>query len=301
MMTDAMKPLGISVLRTFFPIGKDLPGEESHLLKEAGSRLYLDITPLLHYPQVRKRLPSILPAVDELIGRAVKVFVTREEFQDSMKPDKHPDLSLIRKVMPLVFTILGNILYQKNHQAIDQLNGFICEQVQVNRRRLEETSGLDRMVLIQDMLSSLFTEIIPRIAPYLPTGIATYKMIESLSQKWLGDNDELPSISKSPPGNVTTEMGLHLGDLADALRGYPEVIEYMEHADDAGFLTNLPGVVGGREMLPLFQEFLQKYGMRGSGEIDITRMRWREEPTQFLSMVLNYVKSARPRQHRRNF
>ena len=40
MMTDAMKPLGISVLRTFFPIGKDLPGEESHLLKEAGSRLY---------------------------------------------------------------------------------------------------------------------------------------------------------------------------------------------------------------------------------------------------------------------
>ena len=301
MMTDAMKPLGISVLRTFFPIGKDLPGEESHLLKEAGSRLYLDITPLLHYPQVRKRLPSILPAVDELIGRAVKDFITRAEFQDSMKPDKHPDLSLIRKVMPLVFTILGNILYRENHQAIDQLNGFICEQVQVNRRRLEETSGLDRMVLIQDMLSSLFTEIIPRIAPYLPTGIATYKMIESLSQKWLGDNDELPSISKSPPGNVTTEMGLHLGDLADALRGYPEVIEYMEHADDAGFLTNLPGVVGGREMLPLFQEFLQKYGMRGSGEIDITRTRWREEPTQFLSMVLNYVKSARPRQHRRNF
>ena len=178
---------------------------------------------------------------------------------------------------------------------------FICEQVQVNRRRLEDTSGLDRMVLIQDMLSGLFTEIIPRIAPYLPTGIATYKMIENLSQKWLGDNDELPSISKSPPGNVTTEMGLHLGDLADALRDYPEVIEYLEHADDAGFLTNLTGVVGGREMLPLFQEFIQKYGMRGTGEIDITRLRWREEPTQFLPMVLSYVKSARHGQHRRNF
>jgi pyruvate,water dikinase len=270
MMTDAMKPLGISVLRTFFPIGKDLPGEESHLLKEAGSRLYLDITPLLHYPQVRKRLPYILPAVDELIGHAVQDFITREEFQDAMKPDQHPDLSLLRKVMPVVFTILGNILYRDNHQAIDQLNGFICEHVQVNRRRLEETSGLDRMVLIQDMLSSLFTEIIPRVAPYLPTGIAIYKMIESLSQKWLGDNDELPSISKSPPGNVTTEMGLHLGDLADALLSYPEVIEYLKHADNDSFLTNLPGVVGGREMLALFQEFLQKYGMRGSGEIDIT-------------------------------
>jgi phosphoenolpyruvate synthase/pyruvate phosphate dikinase len=301
MMTDAMKPLGISVLRTFMPFGKDLPGEESHLLKEAGSRLYLDITPLLHYPQVRKWLPSILPAADELIGHAVQDFVTREEFQDAMKPDQHPDLSLIRKVMPVVFSIMGNILYRDNHQAIDQLNGFIREQVQVNRSRLEETSGLDRVVLIQNMLSSLFPEIIHRIAPFLPTGIVTYKMIESLSQKWLGDNDELAGISKSPPGNVATEMGLQLGDLADALRNYPEVVEYLEHTDDAGFLTNLPGVVGGREMLPLFQEFLQKYGMRGTGEIDITRMRWREEPTQFLPMVLSYVRSAQPGQHRRDF
>jgi rifampicin phosphotransferase len=301
MMTDAMKPLGISVLRTIVPFGKDLPGEESHFFKEAGSRLYIDVTPLLHYPQVRKWLPSIFSAVDESIGRAVQDFITRKEFQDAMKPDRYPNLSQIRKFMPMVFTIMENILYRDNYQAIDQLNGFICEQVQVNRCRLEETSGLDRIVLIQDMLSSLVTEIIPRIAPYLPAGIATYKMIENLSQKWLGDNDELPGISKSPPGNVATEMGLYLGDLADALRGYPEVVEYVEHANYACFLTNLSGVVGGREMLPLFQEFLQKYGMRGTGEIDITRTRWREEPTQFLPMILSYVKSARPGQHRRNF
>ena len=126
-------------------------------------------------------------------------------------------------------------------------------------------------------------------------------MIENLSQKWLGDNDELPGISKSPPGNVTTEMGLQLGDLADALRNYPEVIKYLEHANDSGFLTNLPEAVGEKEILPLFQEFLQKYGMRGTGEIDITRPRWREEPALFLPMVLSYVKSARPGQHRRNF
>lgn len=301
MMTDAMKPLGISVLRTIFPFGKDLPGEESHLLKKAGSRLYFDVTPLLHYPQVRKLLPSILPAVDESIGRAVQEFITREEFQDAMKPDRYLNLSQIRKVMPVVLTIMGNILYRDNHQAIDQLNGFICEQVRVNRSRLEDTSGLDRITLIQDILSNLITGIIPRIAPYLPAGIASYKIIENLSQKWLGDNDELPGISKSPPENVTTEMGLQLGDLADKLRSYPEVIEYLEYANDACFLTDLPRVAGGREMLPLFQEFLLKYGMRGTGEIDITRMRWREEPTQFLPMVLSYVKSARAGQHRRDF
>jgi phosphoenolpyruvate synthase/pyruvate phosphate dikinase len=301
MMTDAMKPLGISVLRTLVPFGKDRPGGESCLLKEAGSRLYFDVTPLLHYPQVRKRLPSILPAVDESIGRAVQDFITREEFRDAMKPDRHPDLSQIRKIMTTILTILRNILYRDNHQAIDQLNCFIREQVQENRCRLKETSDLDRIVLIQNLLSGLLLEIIPRIAPYLPAGIGTYIMIENLSQKWLGDNDELPGISKSPAGNVTTEMGLQLGDLADALRNYSEVIEYLEHTDDAGFLTNLTEVAGGKEMLPFFQEFLQKYGMRGTGEIDITRPRWREEPTRFVPMVLSYVKSARPGQHRRNF
>lgn len=301
MMTDAMKPLGTSVLRTVIPFGKNIPGEESYLLKEAGSRLYIDVTPFLHYPQMRKRLPSILSAVDESVGLAVQDFISREEFQDVMKPDKYPDLSQIWKVMPVALTIFENILFRDNHQAIDQLNYFIRKKVQINRIRLEETSGLDRITLIQDMLSSLLTEIIPHISPYLPTGIGTYRMIEKLSQKWLGDKDEFPGISKSPPGNVTTEMGLQLGDLADALRNYPEVIEYLEHTDDAGFLTTLPRVVGGKEMLPLFQEFLQNYGMRGTGEIDITRPRWKEEPAQFLPIVLSYVKSSQPVQHRRNF
>ena len=218
-----------------------------------------------------------------------------------MKPNKHPELSLIRTIIPMIFAILENILYRDNHQAIDQLNCFICEQVKVNRSRLKKISGLDRMVLIQDMLSSLLIEIIPRIAPYLPTAIATYKIIEIFSQKWLGDKEELSSISKAPLGNVTTEMGLQLVDLADALRDYPKVIEYLEHADNAGFLIDLSGIVGGREILLLFQEFLQKYGMKGTGEIDIPRLRWREEPTQFLPMVLSYVKAARPSQRRQNF
>ena len=72
MMTESMKTLEISTLRTIISIGKKLSGEESCLLKEAGSRLYLDITPLLHYPQARKLLPSILSGVDELISQVVQ-------------------------------------------------------------------------------------------------------------------------------------------------------------------------------------------------------------------------------------
>ena len=65
MMTEAMKPLGISVLRTLFPLGKSSPLGESSILLEAGGRLYVDFTKVLEYPQLRKRVPQILMNVDE--------------------------------------------------------------------------------------------------------------------------------------------------------------------------------------------------------------------------------------------
>jgi hypothetical protein len=43
------------------------------------------------------------------------------------------------------------------------------------------------------------------------------------------------SIHKSPPGNVTSEMGLMIGDLADTARNYPEVVEYLKQAEDSTF------------------------------------------------------------------
>jgi len=58
MMTEAMKPLGISVLRTLFPLGKSSPLGESSILLEAGGRLYVDFTKVLEYPQLRKRVPQ---------------------------------------------------------------------------------------------------------------------------------------------------------------------------------------------------------------------------------------------------
>lgn len=41
--------------------------------------------------------------------------------------------------------------------------------------------------------------------------------------------------------------------------------------------------------------------MRGTGEIDITRPRWREAPTQWLPIILSHIKNTRPGQHRLAF
>ncbi|MFZ5644719.1 MAG: rifamycin-inactivating phosphotransferase [Bacillota bacterium] len=301
MMTEAMKPLGISVLRTFVPIGKSSLRAESDLLLEAGSRLYLDLTPVLEYKVARKRLPEMLLNLDELMSRAVQEFIGRDDFQAAAQPGKKVELALVKKVFPTAFDVLRNILYRDNYQAMNELNRFITEKIRENRIKLQEVSGADRITQIQEMLPTLMPAVVPMVAQYIPAVIITYKLIEHLSQKWLGDTAELGVISKSPPGNVTTEMGLALGDVADALRDHPAVIEYLKQADDKTFFDGLKAVPGGEAVLPDFMSFFERYGMRGTGEIDVTRRRWREAPTQLVPAILSHIKGVRPGQHRLDF
>ncbi|MFX4263448.1 phosphoenolpyruvate synthase [Pelotomaculum propionicicum] len=302
MMTEAIKPLGISVLRTFIPLGKSSPPGESDLLVEAGSRLYSDvITRLLEYPFLKKRLPELLLNVDEMFSRAVREFIEREEFQAAARPGKRIKFTLVRKAFPTVLAILKNILHRENDQAIDMMNRFIAEKVDENRKLLLEVSGSARITRIQEMLNTILSMAVAKVAQYLPTALITYKLIENLSRRWLGDTAEMGGISKSPPGNVTTEMGLALGDVADAVRSHPAVIEYLEHASDESFFENLKAVPGGEEVLPVFLGFFERYGMRGTGEIDVTRPRWREVPTQLVPAIMGHIRGVRPGQHRLDF
>jgi pyruvate,water dikinase len=301
MMTDAMKPLGISVIRTLVPFGKSEPQAETALLQEVGGRLYFDVNHMLAYPELRKRLPGILLTIDELIGRAVQDFIDREEFRAMLPSDKELDFSVIKKAFPTGFAILRNLIYRDDDHAFKEINQFMAQKVKEHQAQLQETSGADRIAIIQKLLPTLMPSIFMRLVQYIGTALITFKLIESLSKKWLGDVDELRSISKSPPGNVTTEMGLALGDLADTIRNYPEIIEYLKQANDHTFWDDLKHVPGAETVIPAFLHFLAMYGMRATGEIDVTRPRWREAPTQLIPAILSHIKGVSPGQHRRDF
>jgi pyruvate,water dikinase len=303
MMTDAMKPLGISVLRTLVPFGKSAPQAESELLREAGSRLYLDVTPALTYREARKLLPRMLLNIDEAMGRAVREFLGREDFRAAAQPGKRINFALVKKVLPAVLAVLKKILFRNrnNNRAAGEINRFIAEKVEENKTGLQEVSGAERIGRIQEVLATLLPVVFRQVVPYLAAAIISYKLIEGLSRKWLGDAAELGGISKSPPGNVTTEMGLALGDVADAVRNRPAVIEYLKRASDETFWDGLRAVPGAEDVLPVFLGFFERYGMRGAGEIDITRPRWREAPTQLVPAILSHLEGTGPGQHRRDF
>src|SRR5439155_2023946 len=47
--------------------------------------------------------------------------------------------------------------------------------------------------------------------------------------------------------------------------------------------------------------YLDKYGMGGVGEIDVTRTRWREAPTTLVPLILSNVKNFEPGAASRKF
>src|SRR5262249_20351392 len=118
---------------------------------------------------------------------------------------------------------------------------------------------------------------------------------------WLDEKNAADTITQSVPNNVTSEMGLALLDVADVIRPHLEVVTFLQHVEDEGFMDKLPRLAGGREARDAIRAWLDKYGMRCVGEIDITRPRWSERPTTLLPMILSNIKNFEPGAAKRRF
>jgi rifampicin phosphotransferase len=118
---------------------------------------------------------------------------------------------------------------------------------------------------------------------------------------WLGDKNVADTLSQSVPNNITSEMGLALLDVADVIRPHPEVVDYLRQVRDDSFLDDLVQFDGGQESRDAICAFLNKYGMRCAGEIDITKPRWSEKPSTIVPMILGNIKNFAPNASRLKF
>jgi len=96
-------------------------------------------------------------------------------------------------------------------------------------------------------------------------------------------------------------MGLALLDVADVIRPYPELIAYLQGVKNDNFLDELVKFEGGQEAQDAITAYLNKYGMRCVGEIDMTKTRWSEKPITLISMILSNIKNFEPNASKRKF
>ncbi|MHB8072731.1 phosphoenolpyruvate synthase [Desulfosporosinus fructosivorans] len=307
-MTDAMKPLAISLL-SYLPnfIKKDPSSSGAGYLLAAGGRAFADVTgPLLLKPS-RNMLLKVFKGMDELMASAMSEVIQREEFRNQSYPKKEV-FRVVRKIAPIVIPILikvrSSLLVGDPSKARIHVASIMKKIVKEHEKNIIDTSGADRLRVIQHSIETMFPNVLAKIVAYPITGImASGSLAKKLSKK-VGDKQNayfLSQLNKSLPGNVTGELGLELGDLTDIVRKYPEVIDYLGRATIESFYEDLLRVSGGFEFKQQLEIFLAKYGMRCSGEIDITKPRWNEDPTQLIPSILSNIRTNTFGEHREKF
>jgi pyruvate,water dikinase len=151
---------------------------------------------------------------------------------------------------------------------------------------------------LQELRRALFD---PQSHQAVMAGMEATWWLNDQLQAWLGERDAVDTLTQSVPHNVTSEMGLALLDVADAVRPHPEVVAFLQGVEDDGFLDAMDGLAGGPEARDAIRAFLARYGMRCVGEIDITRPRWSERPTTLVPLILGNVRNFEPGAGARRF
>jgi pyruvate,water dikinase len=278
MMTDAMKPLGLSV----FQLAAMSP------MFAAGGRLFVDVTERLASPARNNMLDVIGPS---LVRDALVTVIERGDFLPELPADARPPMRIRshkgQSAADLAATVanqpqLLSSLIEESERAVAELAAAI--------QAMSGPALFDFIVEDIDRMKQLLSE--PRNMAAIMAGINASAWINENVHAWLGEKNAADTVARSLPPNTTSEMGLALLDVADVIRPYPAVVEYLRQVTDERFLEGLVAIDGGRQARDAIASFLDAYGMRCAGEIDITRDRWAEKPSTLLPVLLSNVKNV---------
>jgi pyruvate,water dikinase len=282
MMTDPMKPLGLSMwqLTAMVP------------MHEAAGRLFVDVTRRLAAPASRAGLLDLMGRGDPLVRDALETVLDRGDFvpslpdapaggpradgaSDPIETDPAVVTGLIERSQASIAALRSDIRTKTGPALFD----FLPKAFEEQKRVL--TDPLNFKAIMAGME-------------------ATWWLNDQL-EEWLGEKNAADTLTLSAPGNITSEMGLALLDVADVIRPHPEVVAFLKGVEDDGFLDELVKLPGGTEARDAIEAYLERYGMRCVGEIDITRPRWRERPSTLVPVILDNVRNFEPGAARQRF
>ncbi|MBX6353608.1 MAG: hypothetical protein IRZ10_09770 [Thermoflavifilum sp.] len=231
MMTDALTPMGMSVLRTVFPFAKGGAFErESPVVVEAASHLFVDPTDLLQVWPFRRVLPRLLEQLDERIAWDVQAVMRRPEFRRRSSPDVRHFLA--RFIPQAIRAVRRASRDQDVARAWAQVNAFADGRVRQTAETLARLRGAVRVRAIQADVGRVIPDIVRHVGPYMFLGVASSVATRILVQRWTGRADLVAALNRSLPGNITSRMGMELGDLADLARPHPRLHHLLASAGE---------------------------------------------------------------------
>ncbi len=273
----------------------------------AAERLFIDVTPILRSRQGHKVFPKVIQAIDPGVAQAAAELVKDPRFA----PTPHrPSLSTIWRVGGFVLFFAGQVIRLLRHperrkaETLQALDEKVAQTMARRERGGDLWEDFSRNMGLLYEATTIFPDfVIPIGIPSVVAGMMPFfGILERFSRQVAGATGDERfktihlEIARGMPDNVTTEMDLVLWRLAQTLRSDPVSAQTFAGASAealaAAYLNGgLPSAA--QEAIA---DFMQQFGARGLGEVDIGRQRWGEDPTPIMQILVSYLAMDDPSQ-----
>ena len=293
-MLDPMTPLGRDTIAGLMVGGARLFGyhasvEKQILMQEAGARLWVNLTGALNNRRGRK---FILRAFEFIDPAAMQILQTLLEAGDWPPPGRLRLRTFLHVVSPfpaLLARMLPTLLRPdaRREALLRRLDAWIAEDCAPPEAAARDLSVC--AAWMRRALASAFPRLFTHLTPCFGSGMAGYVLLSRFTAAVPEAGVDSRALLRGLPHNVTTEMDLALWQTAQALRADAEIADYCSATDahtlaEAYLAGQLPSAA--QEAVA---GFLERYGMRGLGEIDLGRPRWRDDPTPLFQTLQSYL------------
>jgi len=300
-MTDPISPLGIDMLRIIMTFDKGArSAKDYNFAKSAAGRIYIDLSILLQYKRLRKGIPLFMKNVDALLSEALVELLNRPDFDARIKKNKETGKAFRKFIMPVLIKAIKNVTYRKPEGNIEFVNDYIEKRLKKATQLVNNSKqGIEKLEAIYEAAS--FSKDFQVLLPMMAPGIISFKALQGLEQKLLGTTKYVDMIVKGLEGNITTEMGLLVGDLSDFVRKSTDLVKEFENEDYLTLNDRINKLKGHEELKNKFNAFMDKYDMRAAGEIDMAKDRWIENPEPLAKSIMAIVNTSEEGIHRKDY
>lgn len=267
------------------------------IVVDAGSRLFLDLTPMLHNQKGLAILKKIMGRLEARSGKILQQLATDPRLVPSHTADKGSSrAALVRRALAVgLRTRLPLYLAQvlacpdRALKRVRRLQDELRAQCELppNATAQERLNAVEQL-LLQNPAAITCNILFTALPAFLLTVLAGKIMGD------LATPVERQTVLRALPNNPTTEMDLAIWHMAQQIRQDKDVMHLfletpLEQLAEQYRAGRLPSFLQA-----CLTKFLSLYGHRGVAEIDLGLPRWSEDPTYILGVLANYLHLDNP-------
>ena len=295
-----MTPLGQDVIRAVFAgsgrlFGVDLAPETQPVIFSAAERLFGNITGLIRNRVGRRLSHAALGFVEPGVQQALTLLLD----DPRLVATGGPRLRTIWRTARFMAPVLGGVVRtlprpEASRARFEQ--EIEARLVEIEARMAARTTLQERVALMEELIAGAFPWLLPRFVSRFAVAMGTLNLLVHAERELPGGEGQALTLARGLPHNVTTEMDLALWGTAEAIRADPASSAHVRQGDPGALaVETLEGRLPGAAQEAL-GAFLARYGMRGVGEIDLGRPRWRENPEPIVQALQSYLQIEDPEQ-----